>query len=82
MEYLKIKEKLSSKGVYLHSLAFIFCVLFAFYFRGYICNREISAVKKEVGANFAPFEVESAIMYSYINDVADAKGIPATENIF
>jgi Q-cell neuroblast polarisation len=76
MDYLKIKEKLSAKKVYLHSLAFIFCVLFAFCFRGYICDREVAAVKEKVGVDFAPFEVESAIMYSYINDVADGKGIP------
>lgn len=76
MEHLKIKEKLSSKKILLHSLAFIFCVLFSFCFRGYICNREIATVKKEIGADFAPFEVESAIMYSYINNVADGKGIP------
>lgn len=76
MEYLEFKKRLSSKEVYLHSFIFIFCVLFAFFFRGYICDREITAVKREVGENFAPFEVESAIMYSYINDVADGKGIP------
>ena len=76
MQYSEIKEKLSSKEVYLHSFVFLFCVLFAFCFRGYICDREIARVKSEIGANFAPFEVESAIMYSYINDVADGKGIP------
>jgi len=74
MDYLKIKIK--SKKIILHSLVFIFCVLFSFAFRGYICNREIAAVKKQVGADFAPFEVESAIMYSYINDIANGKGIP------
>lgn len=76
MDYLKIKEKLLSKKIYLHSLAFVFCVLFAFLFRGYICDREVAEVKRQVGADFAPFEVESAIMYSYINDIADGKGIP------
>jgi Q-cell neuroblast polarisation len=76
MNYSKIKKILYSKKVYFHSAAFIFCVLFAFCFRGYICNREVAAVKKQVGADFAPFEVESAIMYSYINAVADGKGIP------
>ncbi len=76
MEYSGIKRKLSSKKIYLHSLVFIFCVLFAFCFRGYICDREIVRVKSKTGVDFAPFEVESAIMYSYINDVADGKGIP------
>ena len=76
MQYSEIKEKLSSKEVYLHSFVFLFCVLFAFCFRGYICDREIARVKSEIGANFAPFEVESAIMYSYINDIADGRGIP------
>ncbi|MFA6715010.1 MAG: hypothetical protein WCS27_06515, partial [Victivallaceae bacterium] len=36
-------------------------------------------VKKETGVNFAPFEVESAIMYSYINDVASGRGIPGCD---
>ena len=76
MNYSKITKILYSKSIYLHSTIFVFCVLFAFFFRGYICDREVATVKKEVGADFAPFEVESAIMYSYINDVANGKGIP------
>ena len=75
-DYSKIKKRFYSKKVYLHSLAFVFCVLFVFFFRGYICDREIAEVKRQAGADFAPFEVESAIMYSYINDIADGKGIP------
>jgi hypothetical protein len=76
MENPAKKIKLFSKKILLHGLAFTFCVLFAFAFRTYICNREVAAVKKETGVNFAPFEVESAIMYSYINEVAAGKGIP------
>ncbi|MDD5697976.1 MAG: hypothetical protein PHH77_05110 [Victivallaceae bacterium] len=62
--------------IYLHGAVFVFCVLFAFFFRGYICNRELAEVKKLSGADFAPFEVESAMMYAYINRIADGKGIP------
>lgn len=71
-----METKLFSKKNWLHGLAFVFCVLFAFAFRSYICNREVAAVKKQTGVNFAPFEVESAIMYAYINDVAAGRGIP------
>ncbi len=76
MDYSKIKRRLLSRKVYLHSVAFVFCVLFAFFFRGCICDREIAAVKAKAGADFAPFEVEGAIMYSYINKIADGRGIP------
>jgi hypothetical protein len=76
MDYKKSWKNGKLKIVLLHTCAFLFCVLFAFVFRNHIRSSEISTVKKAVGADFAPFEVESAIMFSYINNVADGKGIP------
>lgn len=76
MDYSNIYKKNIVKKLLPHFCAFLFCVMFAYFFRGYICDRELATVKKSTGADFAPFEVESAIMFSYINDIADGKGIP------
>ncbi len=74
----KQKSRNSTSGIncgYL-LLLFIFCVAFSFAFRTFVCNREISRIHREVGDKFAPFFVESAIMYAYSRDVADGIGIP------
>ncbi|QSH42019.1 hypothetical protein P0136_05010 [Lentisphaerota bacterium ZTH] len=64
------------KSFVFHAAMFILCVAVAFIFRSAVCSREIARVKTETGANFAPFFVESAIMYGYVQDIADGKGIP------
>ncbi|MCP3965797.1 MAG: hypothetical protein GY750_18575 [Lentisphaerae bacterium] len=75
--FLIFQQKSSvKKSFILHIVMFILCVAAAFGFRSAICSREIKRVKAEVGSDFAPFFVESAIMYGYVQDIADGKGIP------
>lgn len=57
-------------------LLFGCCVAFSFSFRTFVCNREITRLHRLAGDEFAPFFVESAIMYGYSRDVADGIGIP------
>ena len=49
--------------------------LLSFAFRNYIAERDLRGLESATGCRFAPFLVESAIMYSYMNDFADGKNI-------
>jgi len=63
-------------------LLFIMVVLFSFGIRSYICRQELKLItatyqhlpEPETG-HFVPFTVESAMMYSYSQDVASGRGI-------
>jgi len=54
-------------------------LLTAFFFRNSIVERDLRTLERATGSNFAPFLVESAVMYSYINNCADNKDIAAPD---
>ncbi|MBO5923543.1 MAG: hypothetical protein J6Q81_03415, partial [Lentisphaeria bacterium] len=64
-----------------HRTAFLFIllVLTGFAFRYSIMQRDITKLEQKTGAKFAPYLVESAVMYSYINKVADGKSIAGVD---
>ncbi len=67
---------LSGKLKKLQLLAgFIIVLLTAFAFRNFIAERDLKQLESATGARFAPFMVESAIMYGYINKAAAGQAI-------
>ena len=50
-----------------------------FTFRYSIAKRDIIKLEHATGAKFAPYLVESAIMYGYINKVADGENISGAD---
>ena len=69
-------------------LLFALVILTGFAFRYSIVRRDTAKLEQSSGVRFAPFLVESAVMYSYINKVADGKSIagvdatlPAMKNV-
>ncbi|MFA7232469.1 MAG: hypothetical protein WC071_14445, partial [Victivallaceae bacterium] len=73
-------DQTSRKTIIRNSVLFALCVLFAFFIRSAICEREVSREKILTGNDFAPFQVESAMMYSYVNAVADGKSIAGVDS--
>ena len=59
---------------------FILLVLTGFAFRYSIMQRDAAKLEQKTGAKFAPYLVESAVMYSYINKVADGKSIAGVDS--
>lgn len=57
------------------ALLFLFCFAATFCFRGLIARQDMAKLNRAAGGLATPFLVESAIMYSYINQVADGKPI-------
>ena len=60
-------------------LAFLIVVFAAFLYRSAIAADDVAALKTAANAPFAPFLVESAVMYSYINRFADGEEIAGTD---
>ena len=48
-------------------------------FRNHIAQRDLAGLEKAAQAKFAPFLVESAVMYSYMNKFADGEDIAAVD---
>lgn len=48
-------------------------------FRNYVAERDLRGLEKASQAKFAPFLVESAVMYSYMNKFADGGDIAAVD---
>jgi hypothetical protein len=63
-------------------LLLLIVFLTSFYIRRIICGREVKKISNEISqrlgvdTDFAPFLVESSMMYSYAEMIADGKGIP------
>jgi len=57
----------------LYGILLVFFASFAF--RNAIVERDLKKLEAAVGCDFAPFLVESAVMYSYMNAFADHKDI-------
>ena len=63
-------------------LLFLTVFFTSFYIRRVICSREVKKISNEISqrlgidTDFAPFLVESSMMYSYAEMVADGSGIP------
>ena len=60
-------------------LLFVLIVLAGFAFRYSIVLRDTARLEQKTGAKFAPYLVESAVMYSYINQFADGKSIAGVD---
>lgn len=54
-------------------------VLIAFAFRNSIAERDLRKLENTAQCRFAPFLLESAVMYSYINKVADGQSIAGVD---
>lgn len=55
-------------------------IIIVFAVRSFICERELREVKRLSGCDFAPFMIESALMYGYAWNVANGKGIPVYDH--
>ena len=73
---------------YSTGILFVLLIIAGFSFRYSIAQRDIAKLERKTGVRFAPYLVESAIMYSYINKVADGESIagvdpalPAMKNV-
>ncbi len=64
---------------YRNILLFAAIVLTAFAFRYSIALRDTAKLERATGRRFAPYLVESAVMYSYINKFADGKDIARSD---
>ncbi len=63
--------------------ALLVCFAVAFGFRYGLCRYEVERLKAAVDADFAPFQVESAIAYAQVRAIAEGKaeaGVLATES--
>ena len=56
-------------------ILFLAIIVAAFVFRSSVARRDTAKLEQAIGARFAPYLVESAVMYSYINKVADGESI-------
>ncbi len=64
---------------YIGIYGFVLVWLAAFAFRNAVAERDLAKLERATGAPFAPFLVESAIMYGYINDCAAGKPIAGVD---
>ena len=76
-----------SRKYYVYILPLLLIAI-GFAFRYSIARRDTVQLEQAAGAKFAPYLVESAVMYSYINKVADKENIadadptlPAMKNV-
>lgn len=72
----KIIEFLFSKQTL---IVFLLIFVLGGLFRNYIAERDLRDLEKAAQAKFAPFLVESAVMYSYMNKFADGEDIAAVD---
>ena len=61
-------------------ILFLAIIVAAFAFRSSVARRDTAKLEQAIGARFAPYLVESAVMYSYINKVADGESIAEVDH--
>ena len=72
----KIIDFLGSKQTL---IVFLLIFVLGGLFRNHIAQRDLQGLEKAAQAKFAPFLVESAVMYSYMNKFADGEDIAAVD---
>lgn len=63
------------KNALLLAFACAFIVLFTFFYRGGIAERELDRAATVTGCSFIPFTIESGVIYGHVRKLADGKTI-------